>query len=93
MKAFLKTLYALFPFKQKIFSLLKLIWKPGESVYRHLYFNGIINVSIGRSKSFKIKHYGYELENKIFWEGLTDGWEKESMKLWAQLCANADVCA
>ncbi|MEQ9288851.1 MAG: FkbM family methyltransferase [Cyclobacteriaceae bacterium] len=31
-------------------------------------------------------HYGYEIENELFWKGIKNGWEKESMKLWMQLC-------
>ena len=34
-------------------------------------------------------HYGMEIENDIFWKGLTGGWEKLSMKLWITLCKNA----
>ena len=32
-------------------------------------------------------HYGYTLENEIFWAGLENGWEKESIGLWKKLCA------
>lgn len=46
---------------------------------------------VENSKAFKIKHYGYQIENEIFWAGLTEGWEKESIKLWVQLCKTSDV--
>ena len=41
--------------------------------------------------SFNIIHFGTEIENDIFWKGLTGGWEKISMKLWMQLCRKAKV--
>lgn len=51
----------------------------------------MFKVPVEESKSFKIKHYGYQVENDIFWAGLTTGWEKESLKLWINLCKNSDV--
>lgn len=36
-------------------------------------------------------HYGYELENEIFWKGLAGGWESECIVWWIKLCATADV--
>ena len=88
-KSLLKKLYKVFPFKKEIFNLLKLVWKPKESIYRHLHFTGVFRVSIDKEHSFKIKHYGYQLENEIFWCGLAGGWEKNSVKIWTQLCAQA----
>lgn len=91
MKKILKRIYTLIPFKQEIFTLLKKVWTPKESVYRHLYFKGVFTVPIDKNHSFKIKHYGYLVENEIFWAGLTNGWEKESLKLWIKLCETSDV--
>jgi len=91
MKRLLKTIYNLLPFKRELFSILKIIWKPEESVYRHLHFKGVINVPIDKSRSFNIKHHGYQVENEIFWSGLTGGWEKESIKLWIKLCQSSNV--
>ena len=36
-----------------------------------------------------MNHYGYQIENEIFWAGLENGWEKESFKLWIELCKEA----
>jgi FkbM family methyltransferase len=46
---------------------------------------------VNETKKFKIKHYGYEIENEIFWAGLTNGWEKESIKLWMKLCETSEI--
>jgi FkbM family methyltransferase len=86
----LKSLYHILPFKQSLFSIIRKIWKPGESIYRHLHFKGIFTVDLGNKASFKMQHYGYTLENDIFWAGLS-GWEKETISLWTRLCSNANV--
>ncbi|CAN5456325.1 hypothetical protein BH09BAC3_BH09BAC3_15220 [soil metagenome] len=91
MKALLKRIYRLIPFKQELFYVLKKIWRPKESIYKHLHFVGVFKVNIDNSRMFKIKHFGYQLENEIFWAGLTGGWEKESSKLWIELCRESEV--
>jgi FkbM family methyltransferase len=42
-------------------------------------------------RSFRINHYGYQIENEVFWRGLSNSWERESMKLWLKLCASSQV--
>ncbi len=91
MKKLLKTLYHWLPFKRELFIVWKMMGRPGESVYRHLHFVGIFKVDVGEGKAFKINHYGYQIENEIFWNGLTHGWEKESMRLWINLCEVSEV--
>jgi len=91
MKRALKQIYQLIPFKKDIFSTLKKFWSPKESVYKHLHFKGVITVPIDKSKSFKMNHYGFKLENDIFWGGLTRGWEKESLRVWLKLCETSDI--
>ena len=36
-------------------------------------------------------HYGYYIENEIFWKGLYEGWEKTSLQIWTKLAEDADV--
>jgi FkbM family methyltransferase len=91
MRKLLKNIYTAFPFKKELFSFIKLFWIPKESIFRHLHFKGVINVSVNESNSFKVNHYGYQIENEIFWLGLLSGWEKESIKLWVKLCLASDV--
>lgn len=91
MKKTLKKVYNLIPFKKQLFLAIKYIFKPGENLYKHLHFTGVIKVAIDKNKSFKINHYGYQIENEIFWSGLTNGWEKESIRLWIKLCEKSDV--
>ena len=56
-----------------------------------MHFHGLFNVGIGADKEFRIRHYGYPVENQIFWEGITGGWEKYSMKVWMDLVSKSKV--
>jgi FkbM family methyltransferase len=85
-KRVVKKLYKLAPFKKELYSLLKKVWRVPERVYKHLSFVGVFKVRVEENKSFLLKHYGFQLENEIFWEGLSGRWEKHSMSLWIQLC-------
>ncbi|MCW3076480.1 MAG: methyltransferase [Bacteroidetes bacterium] len=89
MKNLFKYIYQLLPLKKQLFSVLKFFHLP-HSIYKHLYFEGILKIKFD-SHSFLIRHYGFQLENEIFWKGLTNGWEKISIQLWIQLSKNADV--
>jgi len=91
MKKLLKSIYRIIPFKRELFQALKFFWSPPESIYRHFHFVGTIHVPVDKSRSFKMKHYGFQVENEIFWSGLTAGWEKESIKLWIRLCQHSKV--
>lgn len=91
MKKLFKKIYKYIPFKRELFSLLRIIWTPNEKIYKHLHFVGVFTAHINSKKSFKIKHFGYQIENEIFWSGLSNGWEKESTNLWIKLCENAEI--
>lgn len=90
MKKVFKQIYVAFPFKKQLFSFVKLFYTPSQNVYKHLSFTGDFDVAVA-GKKFKTMHYGYELENEIFWKGLAGGWEKECIVWWIKLCTTADV--
>lgn len=91
MKKIFKAIYEILPFKKQVFSLLKAVWSPPESIYKHLHFTGVIDVKLDEKRSFKMNHYGFQIENEIFWKGLGGGWETKSFDLWIKLCPKADV--
>jgi len=91
MKKIIKNIYKRIPFKRELFYLLKKIWSPPESVYQHLYFNGIIKVKVNYVQNFKMMHYGYPIENDLFWKGLYGSWEKQSVKLWIDLSKQSKI--
>ena len=91
MKKLLKSAYDHIPLKKEFFSLVKIFVTPSERIYKHLHFHGDIKIDVDKSHSFKMRHYGYEIENSIFWGGLTDGWEKVSLSVWIKLVENSEV--
>ena len=88
-KGLIKKVYQLVPFKKELFVLLKKIYIPPRRIYQHLHFNGIYKVEIDSNRFFEIQHYGYLIENEIFWNGIFNGWEKYSMRIWMALCVDA----
>lgn len=91
MKKILKAVYRFIPYKKELFLFLKLFWIPPKKIYQHLYFTGTFIVQVDKLHFFRMKHFGYEIENDIFWCGLTGGWEKMSIRLWIQLCKRSSV--
>lgn len=85
LKKILKLIYDIVPLKKELFLLCKLICKFPNRVYRHLYFKGVFNISI-EGKKIKMHHFGYQLENEIFWTGITGEWDSVSFPLWIELC-------
>src|SRR5436305_6739082 len=81
-------MYRALPLKREVFSLVRKFASPPEKVYRHLHFEGPFTVHWGRNK-FRMVHYGYQLENALFWEP-KGGWERESLRIWSELCTQAD---
>lgn len=80
-----KLIYSCIPFKRTLFLIIKRALKVPQNIYKHLYFKGVFNVKV-HDKSFKLYHFGYEIENKIFWTGLDGDWERVSILLWIKLC-------
>ncbi len=85
MKKIARWLYNRIPWKKHLFAGIKKIFTPSPAVFQHLHFRDIFQVAVDHTQ-FKIRHYGYQVENELFWRGLTGGWEKESMRMWIQLC-------
>ena len=83
MKRILKRIYKWLPFKKQFFLVLRVLPLP-ESIFKHLHFDGLISVTVANN-TFKIYHYGYQLENELFWKGIEGGWEKTSMQIWIAL--------
>lgn len=91
MKSDLKQFYNIVPLKKQLFSYLKHFYSPSESVYKHLHFKGDFDVLIDEEHSFKLRHYGFQIENEIFWGGLKESHEKISTNLWINLSRQAET--
>jgi FkbM family methyltransferase len=79
------------PAKRFMFSLLKRVWTPPPALYQHLHFRDTFYVDVDNEHGFYLRHYGFEIENDIFWSGLLGGYEKISMYLWINLSRRAKV--
>lgn len=86
----LKDLYLSLPLKN-LYKILRRLVKLKKSHYWYLRFRGIFTVPVDEVHSFKVKNYGFSIENSIFWSGLTGEWEASSMKLWIELVKDASV--
>jgi FkbM family methyltransferase len=86
------SMYALIPFKQYIFSILKSIYVPNARVFRHLYFKGIFKVEIDSQHSFLMNHFGsgFAMESDHFWKG-AEACEKYSIQLWMKYAKHSDL--
>jgi FkbM family methyltransferase len=81
--------YGAIPCKRQLFEGLRFLPLPPR-LYRHLHFHGVFSVAVPESKRrFRMAHFGYELENELFWRGLYGNYERESLRLWVALCARA----
>jgi FkbM family methyltransferase len=90
-KKAIKTLYSVLPFKRPIYEAVKKIYRPAPRIYQHLHFKDVFRVPVTDKETFKIRHYGFEIENELFWAGIKDGWEKVSTGLWIKLCRDSEV--
>lgn len=90
-KRILRKLYRTIPFKRQLYPVLRSLFSPSKNLYQHLHFEGPIRVEVGPGTSFTMMHYGFEVENDIFWAGLFGGWEKTSLRLWNRLCATSNT--
>ena len=89
MKKLIKQFYNIIPLKKQLFTLVKTVYTPDENIYKHLHFHGVMDVKVNKTAKFKINHYGFQIENEIFWKGLENGWEKNSVSIWVKLAQNA----
>jgi FkbM family methyltransferase len=87
----LKCVYDALPFKKQFFDVLKLIWTPSENIYKHLHFQGIIDIEVEKKNCFKMMHRGFQIENELYWEGINGGIEKKSLEIWIQLSRMSNV--
>ena len=90
MRKIARKLYRTIPFKQPAFETLRRFVSLPEPVYRHLSFQGVIDVAVGET-SFRMRHHGYQIENEVFWSGLFGRWEGASMRLWVRAARQAQV--
>lgn len=90
-RSIFRRFYQNIPFKRQFYSFIQPVFSPPQNIYQHLHFRGPIRVTVEPGKSFTMMHYGFVVENDLFWAGLFGGWEKTSLRLWHQLCADSET--
>lgn len=87
MKKALKRIYDALPFKLPVYNGLRKVINLPKKWHSYFYFVGNFRSKVD-GKSFLMRNYGYQfhVENELFWGGIENGWEKESLTLWAKLC-------
>lgn len=88
--AFFKKMYAIFPFKKNFFQVLRIFNVP-SFIYQHLWFKGTFKVKVNQKQSFLVNHYGFQVENEIFWKGIQGKFEKVSLQYWIKLSQRSQV--
>jgi FkbM family methyltransferase len=62
-----------------------------NKLYQDLRYKGMMELSI-RNKKFKMFNPGYTtIENELYWNGIENGWEKQSLEIWQHLCVNSST--
>lgn len=85
-----KSGYSLFPFKKQLCYFIRILPFNKAKIYRDLKFKGPFTVHY-QSFTFKLYHWQSTIENEIFWNGIGNSWEKETIPVWAELCRDAKV--
>ncbi|NNE99533.1 MAG: FkbM family methyltransferase [Pyrinomonadaceae bacterium] len=67
-----------------------MIYAPSPNLIQHLHFKGVLNLSV-KGRVFRMQHYGFQIENELFWLGIDNGWEKISLDLWSRLSEDSAV--
>ncbi len=90
-RLFIKPLYDIIPFKNHMFQVLKSMGYKGK-LRKYLYFEGNFSFRLNGEK-IKMYNPGYlsDIENQIFWNGIENGWEKNSIRVWNELSKRANV--
>lgn len=79
--------YAALPGKQVVFERLR--GRLPEHVFQHLHFHGEVNIALAPGKSIRMRHYGYSIENRLFWRGIDAGFEPATLAIWRTLAPHA----
>jgi len=84
-------LYKLFPLKKQLCLLMRKLKISNNKFYKDFKFKGLFRVNIANEKHFKLFHFGGTIENEIFWKGLDNSYEQETIWLWEELCNHSEV--
>ncbi len=86
MKKALRVIYEALPFKYYFYNIFRKVFSLPKKWHAYFYFTGDFESKV-EDTTFKMRNYGYQyhVENELFWGGINNGWEKESIVLWVKL--------
>lgn len=77
---------------KSVYTLIKPIYTPSESAATKLRFFGPFSVKMNDGVRFKLYNNAFYLESIIYWLGFEKyNWEKNTRKVWIELCKKSDV--
>lgn len=89
-KALLRSLYRMLPFKAALFNAVRGRIRLPERVYQHFSFDGEFSVSLTSGQSLNLlAGVGFAVENSLFWAGFGKDWEAISLRAWESLVPRA----
>lgn len=78
------------PLKRPLFDLLRPLGLP-KRLYQHLHFSGDFDVPLHDGRRFRVRSYGDQVENDLFWAGYGKGFEAQSLRVWAALAQTSEA--
>jgi FkbM family methyltransferase len=84
-------IYNLLPFQKQVCQILRASGIPNDKFYKDLKFNEEFDVPAGNGKHFKLYSHKSTIGNEIFWKGLYDGWEEDTVWILAELSKTSEV--
>lgn len=79
------------PFMKLLLQGIKKIYMPSMEVRNKLSFIGQFDLKLNENQILKLNHYGFIIENEMFWKGLASEWEQVSLKTWIKLSRKSTV--
>lgn len=87
----IKQVYARVPLKRPVLEVVRRTVRLPRSLTGHLSFRGTFTVEIDALHHFQLEHWGFMVENDLFWSGFGKGYEATSLQVWRRLAPHARV--
>jgi FkbM family methyltransferase len=85
LKRYIRKLIQHSPIARMFFDVVRMVYIPPSFVRERLSFVGKFNLTLPNNSNLKLNHFGYYIENELYWMGLETKWEKQSIRIWTEL--------
>jgi FkbM family methyltransferase len=90
-RGLINQVYAQVPLKRPVLEVLRRTVRLPRRLTSYLSFSGTFTVRIDSFHHFRLQHWGYMVENDLFWNGFGNGYEGTSLQIWRRLVPHASV--